>query len=165
MYPPSCHHHHLVVWVVKVSTLRAADLGFNSRLHWDFSGLSHTINFNIDSPVATLPGAWCYRVTAGAGWPSVSILWLGETRFDMKPLPQCGSMYNNCLSRSIPEILLHVAGMLSKQATSQQPSCHHISPWPSHDLSGCTWYLADHHYPRVKGRVLTGRDCCCLLVA
>ena len=30
-------------------------------------------------PVATLPGAWCYRVSAGTGWPSVSILWLGET--------------------------------------------------------------------------------------
>ena len=28
--------------------------------------------------MATLPDAWRYRVTAGIGWPDVSILWLGE---------------------------------------------------------------------------------------
>ena len=28
--------------------------------------------------MATLPGAWRYRVSAGTGWPSVSILWLCE---------------------------------------------------------------------------------------
>ena len=28
--------------------------------------------------MATLPGAWRYRVSAGSGWPGVSILWLGE---------------------------------------------------------------------------------------
>ena len=27
--------------------------------------------------MATLPGAWCYRVSAGTGWLGVSILWLG----------------------------------------------------------------------------------------
>ena len=30
--------------------------------------------------MATLPGAWHYRVSAGTGWPSVSILWLGEVQ-------------------------------------------------------------------------------------
>ena len=29
-------------------------------------------------PVATLPGAWRYRVSTGTGRPGVSILWLGE---------------------------------------------------------------------------------------
>ena len=28
--------------------------------------------------MATLPGAWCYRVSAETGWLDVSILWLGE---------------------------------------------------------------------------------------
>ena len=28
--------------------------------------------------MATLPGAWRYRDSAGTGWPGVSILWLGE---------------------------------------------------------------------------------------
>ena len=28
--------------------------------------------------MATLPGAWRYRVSAGTGWPGVCILWLGE---------------------------------------------------------------------------------------
>ena len=37
-----------------------------------FSGSSHTSD--IGTPVATLPGAWRYRVSAGTGWPSVSIL-------------------------------------------------------------------------------------------
>ena len=43
-----------------------------------FLGSSHTSNLKIGSPVATLPGAWCYRVSTGTGQPSVSILWLGE---------------------------------------------------------------------------------------
>ena len=30
--------------------------------------------------MATLPGAWCYRVHTGTGWPGVSILWLGEMK-------------------------------------------------------------------------------------
>ena len=35
---------------------------------------SHTSDFTTDHPVATLPGAWRYRVSAGTGWPGVSIL-------------------------------------------------------------------------------------------
>ena len=42
------------------------------------SGSSHTSDLNIGTPVATLPGAWHYRVSAGTGQPGVSILWLGE---------------------------------------------------------------------------------------
>ena len=43
-----------------------------------FSGSSHTSDLNIGTPMATLPGAWRDRVSAGSGWPGVSILWLGE---------------------------------------------------------------------------------------
>ena len=39
-----------------------------------FPGSSHTSDLKNDSPVATLPGARCYRVSAGTGWPGVSIL-------------------------------------------------------------------------------------------
>ena len=39
-----------------------------------FSGSSHTSDLNIGAPVATLPGAWRYRVSAGTGRPGVSIL-------------------------------------------------------------------------------------------
>ena len=42
------------------------------------SGSSHTSDSKIGTPVATLPGAWRYRVSAGTGRPSVSIQWLGE---------------------------------------------------------------------------------------
>ena len=39
-----------------------------------FSGSSHTSDLKIGTPVATLPGAWRYRVSAGTGRPGVSIL-------------------------------------------------------------------------------------------
>ena len=40
----------------------------------DFSRSSHTSDLKIGTPVATLPGALRYRVSAGTGWPSVRIL-------------------------------------------------------------------------------------------
>ena len=43
-----------------------------------FSRFSHTKDLNFGTPAATLPGAWRYRVSAGTGRPSVSILRLGE---------------------------------------------------------------------------------------
>ena len=53
--------------------------GFDSFFHCgSVSRSSHTSDANIGTPVAALPGAWRYRVSAGAGWPGVSILWLGE---------------------------------------------------------------------------------------
>ena len=58
-----------------MSALRAEDPGFDSRFfHGDFSGSSHTSDLNIDTPVTTLSGAWRYRVSAGTGWPVVSLL-------------------------------------------------------------------------------------------
>ena len=60
--------------MVKVSASRVEDPGFESRLHLDFSGSSHTSDLKIGTPVATLPGAWRYRVSAETGWPGVSIL-------------------------------------------------------------------------------------------
>ena len=51
-------------------------------LHKESGGISQKVSqdaaWNIGTPVATLPGAWRYRVSAGTGWPGVSILWLGE---------------------------------------------------------------------------------------
>ena len=38
-------------------------------------------------------------------------------KFDLQLLSQCGRTYN-CLSRSVPEIHLHVAGTLSNQRTT-----------------------------------------------
>ena len=64
--------------VVKVSASRAEDQGFASHLQWDFCRSRCTSGLEIGTPVATLPGAWRYRISAGTCWPSVSILWLGE---------------------------------------------------------------------------------------
>ena len=41
---------------------------------WGFSGLNHSMDLKIGTLVATLPGIWCYRVSAGTGWHGVSIL-------------------------------------------------------------------------------------------
>ena len=57
--------------MVKISE----DPGFDSQLcRGDFSRSSHTSDLRIGTPVATLPGAWHYRVSAGTGWPGVSRL-------------------------------------------------------------------------------------------
>ena len=52
----------------------AENTGFESRLRRDFSGSNHTSDLKIGTPVATLPGSWRYRVSAGTGRPGVSIL-------------------------------------------------------------------------------------------
>ena len=52
--------------------------GLNPACAGIFSGSSHTSDLKIGTPVATLPGAWRYRVSTGTGRPGVSILWLGE---------------------------------------------------------------------------------------
>ena len=49
-------------------------MGSNPACAGIFSGSSHTSDLNIGTPVATLPGTWCYWVSAGTGWPGVSIL-------------------------------------------------------------------------------------------
>ena len=64
----------LVGLVVKASASRVEDPGFEFRLRRDFLGLSHTSDFKIGTLVATLIGALRYRVSAGTGWPVVSIL-------------------------------------------------------------------------------------------
>ena len=86
--------YRLVGLVVKASASRAEDPGFNSRLRRDFSGSSHTSDLNIGTSVATLPGAWRYRVSAGTGGPvSVYCAYsiLGEVEsWICKILSQCG---------------------------------------------------------------------------
>ena len=64
----------LVDLLDKASNSSVEDPGFESLLRRDFSGSSHTSDLKIGTPVATLPGAWRYRVSAGAGRPGVSVL-------------------------------------------------------------------------------------------
>ena len=58
----------------KVFASRVAGTGFDSCTGWDCSGLSHTSALKIGTPVATLSGAWRYRVSTGTGQPGVSLL-------------------------------------------------------------------------------------------
>ena len=81
----SCHgvivpvRHRLVGLVVKASASRAEDPGLESRLRQDFfRGRVILSDLKIGTPVATLPCAWCCRVSTRTGRPGVSILRLGE---------------------------------------------------------------------------------------
>ena len=72
------HTHHLVGLVVRRPPQERKIPGSNPAWAGIFPGSSHTSDLKIGTPVATLPGAWRYRVSTGTGWPGVSILWLGE---------------------------------------------------------------------------------------
>ena len=48
--------------------------GSNPACAGIFPESSHTSDFKIGTPVATLPGAWRYRVSAGTGRLGVSLL-------------------------------------------------------------------------------------------
>ena len=48
--------------------------GSNPASARTFPGSSPTSDLKIGTLVATLPGAWRYRVSAGTSWPGVSIL-------------------------------------------------------------------------------------------
>ena len=68
-----CHRPPIGL-VVKVSTSRATDPGLIPVCAAGIFPGRHTSDLNIGTPVAHLPGAWHYRVSAGSGWPSVNIL-------------------------------------------------------------------------------------------
>ena len=63
----------LAQWLRRPSRERKIP-GSNPACDGIFSGSSHTSGLKIGTPVATLPGAWRYRVSAGTCWPCVSIL-------------------------------------------------------------------------------------------
>ena len=74
-----CPVDRLAGLVVKTSASRAENPGFESRFRRDFfRGRVIPVTLKSGTPVATLPGAWHYRVSTGTGRPGVSILWLGE---------------------------------------------------------------------------------------
>ena len=71
--------HRLVGMVVEASASKTEIPKFNYLLRrGNVFGSSHTSDLKMGTPVATLPGAWRHRVSAGTGWPCVSILRLGE---------------------------------------------------------------------------------------
>ena len=68
--------HRLVGLVVRRPPREQKIPGSNPACAGNFSGSSHTSDLKIGTPVATLPGALRYRVSAGTGRPGVSILWV-----------------------------------------------------------------------------------------
>ena len=70
-WPPRCPSG----WGVRLESRRS---WVRILLAMGFFPGRHTSDLKIGTAVATLPGTWCYRVSAGTGQPSVSILWLVE---------------------------------------------------------------------------------------
>ena len=66
--------HHRIGGLVLGARLESGRSRYEPGLRWVLSGSSHTSDLNIGIPVATLPGAWCYRVSPGTGRPGVSVL-------------------------------------------------------------------------------------------
>ena len=71
---PVSIEHRLVGLVVRRPPRERKIPGSYPAFAGIFSGSSHTSDSKIATPVATLPGAWRYRVSAGTGRPGVSIL-------------------------------------------------------------------------------------------
>ena len=65
---------HLAGLVVRRPPRERKVQGLNPACAGIFSGSSHTSDLKIGTPVATLPGAWRYRVSTGTGRPGVSTL-------------------------------------------------------------------------------------------
>ena len=72
--PTSLSPDRLVGLVVRRPPRERKIPGSNPACAGIFSWSSHTSDLNIGTPVATLPGAWRYRVSAGTGRRGVSIL-------------------------------------------------------------------------------------------
>ena len=64
----------LVGLVVRRSPQERKIPGSNPACAGIFWGSSHTSDLKTGTPMATLPGAWRYRVSIGTGRPGVSIL-------------------------------------------------------------------------------------------
>ena len=69
-----CMQDRLVGLMVRRPPRERKISGSNPACGGIFSGSSHTSDSKIGTPVATLPGAWRYRVSAGTGRSGVSIL-------------------------------------------------------------------------------------------
>ena len=73
-YPFQTLPYRLVCLVVRRPARERKIPGSNPACTRIFSGSSHTSDFKIGTPVATMPGAWQCRVSTGTGRPGVSIL-------------------------------------------------------------------------------------------
>ena len=49
----------------------------------NFTLKDYSIGSLISSSSAALPGTWRYRVSAGNGWTGVSVLWQGDSKFNL----------------------------------------------------------------------------------
>ena len=72
--PPLGTSNVFLSFAIPVRTVQREVPGSNPASAGIFSGSSHTSDLKIGTPVATLPGAWRYRVSTGTGRPGVSIL-------------------------------------------------------------------------------------------
>ena len=104
--------------------------------------------------MVTLPGTWCYRVSAEAGWPSVSIMWLGEMESWI-----CNFYLSVAACKIVwadPSLRLHshVTGTLSSQQTNKA-HCGVVKCFPCVDLEVFHIYVFAVHLARGSEYALT----------
>ena len=123
-------------------------------------GSSHTSDLKIGTPVASLPGTWRYRVSAGVAWRCVSILWLGEVEI---------LIWNFCISvaaRKLVWVSLRYTSMLLGHEVSnkqQEPSLGTGTQPLSHRGCLCWCYrLYTAVYKRVWDVLYTAVNKTCL---
>ena len=114
--------------------------------------------------MATLPGAWHYRVSAGTGRPGVSILWLGEVE---------RLICNLYLNVAAHKIVWADPSLRYNQWDVKLPTISHslniylttMLLWqcsPPNRLSDChpdcLWHIENHYQPTVKGDVIASQQ-------
>ena len=94
--------------VVKASASGMAELGFKSGFRCgNFSRSARTGDLKLGTPVATLPGAWHFRVSPGTGWPAS--VYCGEVA------SLIGNFYLSVAARTLvwaDPSLIHITSML-----------------------------------------------------
>ena len=108
--------------MIQTSTLRVEDPGFDS--HFRHRNISvkweYTSDLEMGTPVVTLSGTWCYRISAGTGWSGVCILWPGDVESLI-----CNFYFSVAARKlvlaDLSQSVWHAAGMLSNQVTVPYP--------------------------------------------
>ena len=100
-----------------MSISRAKDPRFESHLRLDFSGLSHTSDLKIGTPVATLPCQVPGVIRSVLGLVGPVLVYCDWVRWTVWSATSISVLQHVKLSRSVPEIYLRVAGTLINQQT------------------------------------------------
>ena len=100
-----------------------------------------TVTYKLNILVAILQDIWCWGLRARTGRLCVSILRLGDSKFDQKLWSKCGSTYNCGVL-----ISMHALSVISKTGRRflrAQRWMDYIVSWLHNSPASCKQYLRD----------------------